>query len=129
MTKKILSVILAVIAAISCFSTATVFGQVVDNEIQPRMTYINSANPSFTIKGVKAYAAAAMTAKKSTSLKIEMQLQKKSGDSYSPDTTWTATGSGTSLSISKDKTINPLSSWRLMVRFEAGNETMTKFLY
>lgn len=129
MTKKILSVLLAVIAAVSCFSTATVFGQNIETEIQPRMTYINSASPSFTIKGIKAYAAAAMTAKTSTSLKIEMQLQKKSGDSYSTDTTWVATGSGTSLSVSKEKTINPLSSWRLMVRFEAGSETMTKFLY
>lgn len=131
MTKKILAFILAMITVVSCFSATTVFGQTVadDYEIQPRMTYIASTTGGLTIKGLKAYCMASVSAKQSASLKIEMQLQKKSGDSYTAYKTWTASKTGTSLTLGEEQTVNPLSTWRLRVYCSAGNETMTNYYY
>lgn len=98
-------------------------------EIMPCYTTIDSYSRSIVISGVTAYCNARLSAQTSTSLKIEMQLQKKSGSTYSTVKTWTKTGTGTSLYDSQTKTINVLSDYRLRVAFTAGKENIVVFSY
>lgn len=98
-------------------------------EIMPCYTTIDTYSRSIVISGITAHCSAMLTAETSTSLKIVMQLQKKSGSTYSTVKTWTKTGTGTSLSNSQSKTINLLNDYRLRVAFTAGEETVVVFSY
>ena len=127
---KILSFIMALIMALS-FGTAT-FAETddtSDNEIIYRFDVIGSTSTSLTISGITAQCSATLGAKYSTTLKIKMELQKKSSGTYSTVKTWTKTDSGTLTAISGSKVINPLSTYRLKVTFTAGSETHVTYKY
>ena len=98
-------------------------------EIMPCYTTIDTYSRSIVISGITAHCSAMLTAETSTSLKIVMQLQKKSGSTYSTVKTWTKTGTGTSISDSQSKTISLLYDYRLRVAFTAGKETVVVFSY
>ncbi len=131
MTKKFLSVALALITVLSCFSATTVFGQTSDEDyvIQPRMAIIDQVIPGFTKKGITLYVSGMMTTKKSADLYIQLQIQKKKDGEYSPYITYAKTGTGTSLSLAKDINVNILYTYRLKATFEADTETSVRFLY
>lgn len=131
MTKKFLSVILALITILSCFGSTTVFGQTSDEdyEIQPRMTIIDATMPGFTKKGITLYVSGVMTTKRSADLYIQLQIQKKKDGTYSPYITYAKTGTGTTLALAKDINVNILYTYRLKATFEADTETSVRFLY
>ena len=127
---KILSVILALLMALSIGTIA--FAETDDsseNETNYRFSTIGSTATSFHISGLTANCAAQMTAKYSTSLKIKMELQKKSSGSYSTVKTWSKSATGIGISLEGSKIINPLSTYRLKVTYTAGSETYVAYKY
>ena len=127
---KILSVVLALLMAFS-FGTAA-FAESddsADNEINNRFDVILSTATTFTISGLTAECGAQMTAKYSTSLKIKMELQKKSSGTYSTVKTWNKTSTGVVIGVEGSKIINPLSTYRLKVTYTAGSETHVTYKY
>ena len=128
---KILSVILAVVAVFSFHSVAFAEEETTPETeiIIEEYTTIGGTSSGITISGVTATCAASLTAKKSTSLKIKMELQKKKSGSYETIKTWTATKTGTTLVTEQKKTINVLSTYRLKTTFTAGSESTTVYTY
>lgn len=129
--KKLLCLLLSLVCVFSCFaSTATVMAQDdTDPEITPYFTTIGTLSYNFDISGVTATCTAGMSAKKSTNLKIVIELQKLSSGSYSTVDSWTATRTGTSLALEKTKVINVFSDYRMKVTFTAGSEVQTRIMY
>ena len=129
-TIKIISVLMAVLMALSVGTVA--FAETdnsSDTEIIYRYSTISSTAVGFDISGLTAECNAVLAAQYSTSLKIKMELQKKSGGSYSTVKTWTKSATSTATSLAGSKIINPLSTYRLKVTFTAGNETVTRYKY
>lgn len=58
-----------------------------------------------------------------------MELQKKKSKGYETVETWTASKTGTILTISESRNINILCNYRLKVTFTAGNETEVIYKY
>ncbi len=130
-TKTLLSVVLAFL-----FLFGGVFSAFADesdtpitDDIGEKYTNIQTISSNFSISVLTASCNARMVAKSSMSLKIKMELQKKSSGVYSTISTWNASKTGTTLSLSKTKTINPLSTYRLKVTFTAGSESTTVYKY
>ena len=127
---KILSVILALLMALSFGSVALAdSGNASDDEIDYRYSTIGTTAVGFDINGLTAECSAILTAQYSTSLKIKMELQKKSSGTYSTIKTWNKTATGVSTGVEGTKIINPLSTYRLKVTFTAGSETITRYKY
>ncbi len=97
-----------------------------DNE---KLSYILSSTSSIEISGISAECKAFMQSKQSLSLTITMELQKESGGTYSTVKTWTATGTGLTLSSSESRLINVLSTYRLKTTFTAGSESVVQYRY
>lgn len=129
--KKLLCLLLSLVCVFSCFaSTATVMAQDdTDPEITPYFTTIGVLSYNFDISGVTAKCTASMSAKRSTNLKIVIELQKLSSGSYSTVDSWKATRTGTSLGLEKSKVINVFSDYRMRVTFTAGSEVQTRIVY
>lgn len=127
--KQILSVAMCLLL---CFLTAA-FAKAEDasedENSGAKYTYIESKTCSLSISGINSTSKALLYAKSSTSLKIQMELQKLKSGSYSTIKTWTATKTGTSLSMSETRLINVLATYRLKVTFTAGSETVTSYAY
>ena len=127
---KIFSVIMALVMALSAGTVAFAdTDDSSDTEIVYRFSVIGTNSANFTISGITASCSARLTAQYSTSLKITMDLQKKSSGTYSTVKTWTKSANGTATGLSGSKTINPLSTYRLKVTFKAGNETFVTYKY
>lgn len=101
----------------------------VDAEIPERYSVISSGSYNLSISGLTATCYGSLKAQYSTSLKIKLELQKKSSGTYSTIKTWSDSKTGVSITLSGSKTINPLSSYRLKVTFTAGSETVTYYDY
>ena len=127
---KILSVIMAMLMALSFGSVALAeSNDTTDGEIDYRFSTIGSTALGFDINGLTAECNAKLTAQYSTSLKIKMELQKKSNGSYSTIKTWTKSVTGISTTLAGSKIINPLSTYRLKATFTAGSETHVMYKY
>lgn len=127
---KALSVLMAMLMVLSVGTVASAETDTSsDTEIVYRYSIIGTTGISFSISGVKASCGATLSAQYSTSLKINMELQKKSNGSYSTVKTWTKNDTGTGTGISGSKVINPLSTYRLKVTYTAGIETVTRYKY
>ena len=83
---------------------------------------INRCNANLSISGIKANCKASLFAKKSTDLKIKMELQKKKSDRYETVETWNGSKNGTSLIMTETRNINRLSKYRIKATFTAGSE-------
>ena len=83
---------------------------------------INRYNAKLSISGIKATCKASLFAKKSTDLKIKMELQKKKSDRYETVETWNGSKNGTSLIMTETRNINRLSKYRIKATFTAGSE-------
>ena len=92
-------------------------------------TEINSRNASLTISGIKATCTARLFAKKSTDLKIKIELQKKKSDRYETVETWTKSGNGLKLDLQETRNINRLSKYRIKATFTAGSEKEVVYQY
>ena len=127
---KIISVIMALLMALS--AGTVVYAETDDSsdtEIVYRYSTIGSTGILLEISGLTATCGATLSAQYSTSLKIKMELQKKSGDTYSTVKTWTKSATGTGTTLSGSKIINPLSTYRLKVTYTAGSEKVTRYKY
>lgn len=82
-----------------------------------------------TISGIKATCKASLFAKKSTALKIKMELQKKKSDRYETVETWTKSGNGLKLDLQETRNINRLSKYRIKATFTAGSEKEVVYQY
>ena len=135
MKKNILKVLSLALVVMTVFLTcACAFATDTDSpvdEIEPtRFSVINTATLSFTISGVTASGAAALTAQKNTSLQIVVTLQKQnSNGTWSNVKTWSATKTGLNLAMSQSRVISVFSTYRLKGTFTAGGETATIYRY
>lgn len=130
--KKLLSVVLSVIMICSCSVCAnTVFAAESPDEeqIMPLYEDIQSYSAAITISGVTANCSVRVNAQSRSYIKIVMELQKKSGSSYSTVETWTGSTTSTGYSMSKSKTINRLSTYRLKATITVGSETIIVYRY
>lgn len=130
--KKLLSVVLSVIMICSCSVCAnTVFAAESPDEeqIMPLYNQIDSYVASISISGVTATCGVSVNAQSRSYIKIVMELQKKSGSSYSTIETWTGSTTSTGYSMSKSKTINRLSTYRLKATITVGSETIIVYRY
>lgn len=129
--KKVVSVFFAILITLgsSVYAFADDIDTSSEDEIVNRYVYINSTYCNLSISGLTASCTSRVTAKSSKALSIKMELQKKSSGVYSTISTWNASKTGTTLSLSKTKTINPLSTYRLKVTFTAGSESTTSYSY
>jgi len=90
---------------------------------------INRYNAKLSISGIKATCKASLFAKKSTDLKIKMELQKKKSDRYETVETWNGSKNGTSLIMTETRNINRLSKYRIKATFTAGSEKEVVYQY
>ena len=133
MTKrfnKIGCFILAMVMMLSSFSL-TAFAEEVDYNadegITPYYAVINTNSAYLKISGANAICSASLTAPAGTSLKIKMELQRKSGSSYTTKYTWSTSKVGSALEIAKTQTINPIAKWRLKCTFTANSEVVVTY--
>lgn len=121
--KRLCAVLMCVVMLFSCiqmFAYASV------------ATYnmnIRSSECSLTISGINSTSSASMVTNSSMSLKIKMELQKLKNGTYTTVATWSDSITGTVLSMSETRLINALSTYRLVVTFDAGNETIVRYAY
>lgn len=110
----------------------SVVAQASDNAeyaVEPYYVNILQRNLDITISGIKAQCKASLKTDKSLNLKIKMELQKEKSSGYETIETWTASKTGTYLTMSKSRNINILCDYRLKVTFTAGNETVVAYGY
>lgn len=94
-----------------------------------RYVTIDAPYSSISVSGSTASCYSKLTAKKSVALKIKMTLQKKSGTTWSNVQSWSASKNGTSLTLSKTKSVASGGTYRLKVVFTAGSETVNQTVY
>lgn len=128
--KSALCVLLSMMVIFCQFFALTVSAaEEEENQIMPRLSVISSTSTTFSISGITATCKARLFTSSSASLSIKMELQKYSSGSYSTVQTWSVSGSGTSLTDSRTKTINVLYDYRLKVTYKAGSETSVTYKY
>ncbi|MGN1316453.1 MAG: hypothetical protein ACI4VW_05245 [Acutalibacteraceae bacterium] len=126
--KKVLSIALAALTVFGC--SVVTYAQTTSYEtVSPYYVNITSVSAELSISGIKANCTAALKAKSSMNLSIKMELQKEKSSGYETVETWTASKTGTSLSMSESRLINALSDYRLKVTFTAGSETQVLYRY
>jgi hypothetical protein len=127
MKKHLIKIFSFIMAMLVVLSVSTVAFAETDNSedtsSDSKYSVINSTAVSLTIRGLTAECSSKITAQYSTSLHIKMELQKKSGGTYSTVRTWTKSANGVTTTLAGSKIINPLSTYRLKVTFTAGSET------
>ena len=96
---------------------------------ETKLQNITYTSCSLTISGVNSTSDAALHTRTSMSISIAMELQKLKSGSYSTIKTWSASKTGTQLSMEETRLINVLASYRLKVTFTAGNETVISYAY
>lgn len=122
-TKKGISVLLCLLLIFSCMQMSFCASAV------PYTLNILTSSCSLDISGITSTSTAKMITKSSMSLKIKMELQKLKNGTYTTVETWTASKTGTTLSMTETRLINALSTYRLVVTFDAGNETVVRYAY
>lgn len=131
MPKKVIKIMSLALVMLFVFSTVSmVFAEGAnDDSIPTRFSVISCTSAGLKITGLTANCRGDLVAQYSTSLKIELTLQKYTSSGYKPVQTWTKTGTGTHLYLEKEKTVNILNSYRLKASFTAGNETHVMYVY
>lgn len=130
-SKQFFLILLPLVMLLSCpFSVNAAVIENNDNgQVDLMYTTIETNKSSISISGIKATCSAKMTSKKSTTLKIKMELQKKKSSGYETIETWTSSKTGVSLAASESRNINILCNYRLKVTFTAGSESTTVYKY
>ncbi len=129
MLKKSISVLMALLMVVSVFGIS--FSAVADtaDEEPTRYSVISNCTYEISVSGLKATCTGSLTAQYSTTVKIKLELQKKSSGTYSTVKTWEDSKTGRSIALTGSKVINPLSDYRLKATFTAGSETVTRYAY
>ena len=100
-----------------------------NDDATPYYVNISSADAYMTTSGIKTTCSASLSSKRSLSLKIKMEHQKKKSSGYETVETWSSSKTGTYLSMSESRNINILCDYRLKVTFTAGSETEVVYRY
>lgn len=131
MVRKVLKRIFCVVMCLlMCGSMAAIALEVESlDPVEPRYANISNHGCALVISGVNSTSSAFMHAKKSMSLKIKMELQKKKSGTYQTIETWNSSKTGTYLTMEEDRLINVLADYRLKVTFTAGSETVVSYAY
>lgn len=130
--KRILSLALTGLMLMLCMLPVFALDQ--EEPVEPtvpptRYAVIRSKSASISISGTTASCFAKLTAQSSAALSIKMTLQKKSGSTWSNVQSWSASKSGTSLTLSKTKAVTSGGTYRLKVTFTAGSESVSQTVY
>ena len=99
------------------------------SEIQLQSIYINKSSCFISISGITANCTSSLNTRSSTKLSIKMELQKKKSGTYETIKTWSASKTGTYLSVAEKQAINLLADYRLKTTFTAGTETRVAYAY
>lgn len=99
------------------------------SEIQLQSIYINKSSCFISISGITANCTSSLNTRSSTKLSIKMELQKKKSGTYETIKTWSASKTGTYLSVAEKRAINLLADYRLKTTFTAGTETRVAYAY
>ena len=99
------------------------------SEIQLQSIYINKSSCFISISGITANCTSSLNTRSSTKLSIKMELQKKKSGTYETIKTWSASKTGTYLSVAEKRAINLLVDYRLKTTFTAGTETRVAYAY
>ncbi len=99
------------------------------SEIQLQSIYINKSSCFISISGITANCTSSLNTRSSTKLSIKMELQKKKSGTYETIKTWSASKTGTYLSVAEKRAINLLADYRLKTTFTAGMETRVAYAY
>ena len=128
-SKKFILICLSFIMLLICPLNAYAAENNNNGQVGLMYTTIDKNTLCISISGIKASCNASMTSKKSTTLKIKMELQKKKSSGYETVETWSNSKNGTALALSKSRNINVLCDYRLKVTFTAGSESATVYKY
>lgn len=99
------------------------------SEIQLQSIYINKSSCFISISGITANCTSSLNTRSSTKLSIKMELQKKKSGTYETIKTWSASKTGTYLSVAEKRAINLLADYCLKTTFTAGTETRVAYAY
>ena len=124
--KQIFAIVFSVLLM---FSSCIVANADINDSISICYAEINSRDVNLTISGIKATCKASLFAKKSTTLKIKLELQKKKSDGYETVETWTKSGNGLKLDLLETRNINRLCKYRIKATFTAGSEKEIVYQY
>ena len=115
--KKIVSFLVALFIMLTSVVNLTAYagetGAADNSDIEQRFVHISSHAESLDKSGITATCFASVSAKSRCKITINMYLQKKEGTTYITKRDWTATGTGTSLSIEKKPVIDIAGKYRL----------------
>lgn len=124
--KQIFAIVFSVLLMLS---NCIVANADINDSISICYAEINSRDVNLTISGIKATCKASLFAKKSTALKIKLELQKKKSDGYETVETWTKSGNGMKLDLLETRNINRLCKYRIKATFTAGSEKEIVYQY
>jgi hypothetical protein len=95
----------------------------------PRWSTIKTISTAFKISGINSISSVILTAQRSTSLSIKIELQKEESTGYKTLETWTKSGTGTYLTLEESRLINVFADYRIKVTCTAGSETQIIYDY
>lgn len=122
-TKRLLAILICAVMVFSCVQISALA------VVPMRYTYVKDKDCSFSISGANSTSIAKLYATKKMELSVTMELQKLKSGEYKTIETWSESKTATSIEMSETRIINVLSTYRLKVTFEAGNETIVCFRY
>lgn len=126
---KPVKILICMLMMISVLSPSMTAAAAEESEIQPYAKVINSFTAGINISGITATCEASVAADYVTTLRVTMELQKKTSSGYENVQTWTKSGYGVYLQMSEKKTINVFSDYRLKVTVTADNESKVGYDY
>lgn len=122
-TKRLLAILICAVMVFSCVQISALA------VVPLRYNYVEKKECSFSISGANSTSKAKLYATKKMELSVTMELQKLKSGEYKTIETWSESKTATSIEMSETRIINVLSTYRLKVTFEAGNETIVCFRY
>lgn len=122
-TKRLLAILICAVMVFSCVQISALA------VVPMRYTYVENKDCSFSISGANSTSKAKLVATKKMELSVTMELQKLKSGEYKTIETWSESKTATSIEMSEKRLINVLSTYRLKVTFEVGNETIVCFRY
>ncbi|MGN0532413.1 MAG: hypothetical protein ACI4IN_06425 [Eubacterium sp.] len=130
--KKIGAMLMALVMTMAACTTVYAANETDSSDtetVEARYVVIETADSSLSVSGISATCRATLKTGSSKSLKIKMEFQKKKSTGYETLRTWTASKTGTSLSMTESRNINLLCTYRLKTTFTAGSETAVTYKY
>ena len=122
-TKRLLAILICAVMVFSCVQISALA------VVPLRYNYVKDKDCSFSISGANSTSKAKLRATQKMELSVTMELQKLKSGEYKTIETWSESKTATSIDMSETRLINVLSTYRLKVTFEVGNETIVCFRY